>query len=147
MLALLRHRCQAAGDRLSTEQGDARRIRVSSAPDLIVSHFFLDCLTQQEVSTLVRRLRPHLQPGALWLVSDFRVPDGVIHWPVHAGIRLLYFVFRLLTGLRVKRLPDHAAALTACGFSLREEHRLLAGILTTQLWSLSGSEDPSDSSR
>ena len=43
--------------------------------DLIVTHFFLDCLTQPELEALIHRLTPALGPNALWLVSDFRIPD------------------------------------------------------------------------
>ncbi len=136
MLGLLKQRCRNAGNRLTVHHGDARAFRPSAAPDLIVTHFFLDCLTQAELACLVTRLRSCISPGCLWLVSEFRIPDGAMRLPVKMFIRSLYFAFRILTGLRITRLPDHASALRACGFTLAEEQRFLAGVLTTQIWSL-----------
>ncbi len=133
MLRLLEARA-AAPERLRTHHADARRFIPSRAPDLVITHFFLDCLTQPELSALVAGLAPLLAPGALWLVSDFRVPAGLLHWPARLTIRALYLAFRILTGLRVTRLPDYAAPLRAAGFTPLAIHRELFGMLTTELW-------------
>jgi len=134
MLALLRQRCVPEAARLETHQTDARSYTPRTRPDLVVTHFFLDCLTHPEVEALAARLTPPLAPGALWLVSDFRIPDGPLHWPARIYVRLLYLAFWLLTGLRTAHLPDHASPLRRCGFTLVAEHRSLLGILTSQLW-------------
>jgi SAM-dependent methyltransferase len=102
--------------------------------DLIVTHFFLDCLNQPEVDALVQRLARHTAPGAVWLISEFRIPGGAMHWPARAMVRLLYFGFRLLTGLRTSRLPDYASALGAAGFISAAQRLSLAGLLSTELW-------------
>jgi SAM-dependent methyltransferase len=138
MLRLLARRTHAAHPtaaiRLRTHQTSALTFIPQQNYDLIVTHFFLDCLTQPEVDTLATRLAPHLTPKALWLVSDFRTPAGPMHWPACALVRALYLGFRLLTGLRTNRLPDHTAALTAAGFSRIAQRQTLAGLLTTELW-------------
>lgn len=130
MLAALQRRTPAAAVTLA----DLRTYTPSAQPDLIASHFVLDCLTQPEVETLVARLTGRLTSGGLWLVSDFRVPDGPLHWPARLYIRMLYLVFHLLTGLRVTSLPDHASAMHRAGLQLVAEHRTLFGLLTSQLW-------------
>jgi SAM-dependent methyltransferase len=104
--------------------------------DLIVTHFFLDCLAQSEVETLTQSVTSHLAPGALWLLSDFRIPAGPMNIPARALVRSLYLTFRILTGLRVKHLPDHAAALRAADFMQTAQRISLAGTLTTELWAL-----------
>lgn len=145
MLALLTRRTASAhptaAGRLRTLCADARELdlptRLPSSPpyDLVVAHFFLDCLTQPELDALAHRLEPHLAPNAAWLVSDFRIPpSGPLRLPARALVRSLYAGFRLLTGLRTTRLPDHAATLRAARFTLTAHHRLLGGILTTELW-------------
>jgi SAM-dependent methyltransferase len=136
MLRLLTRRAHAAyaAARLRTHHADALTFTPDGPYDLIVTHFFLDCLTQPELTTLITRLTPHLAPDALWLVSDFRIPDGVPHVPARIFVRALYFAFRLLTGLRTTRLPDHTSALRAVGFAPIHEHHFLAGLLTTQIW-------------
>ena len=133
MLQLLEQRCQAA-NRLQTHHTDALTFTPIHSCDLVATHFFLDCLTQPELESLIARLTPHLEPHAIWLVSDFRIPAAGPMRPIARFIiRGLYLTFRLLTGLRTTRLPDHAAALTP-GFTLIAQHHSLAGLLTTELW-------------
>ncbi len=138
MLRLLERRAAAsapnAAMRLGTHQTDALAFEAMQSYDLVVTHFFLDCLSQSEVEELCRRMVPHLEPGAMWVVSDFRIPEGAMHWPARALVGCLYFAFRLLTGLRTRRLPDHGAALQAAGFRRTAQHFSLAGVLTTELW-------------
>jgi ubiquinone/menaquinone biosynthesis C-methylase UbiE len=131
MLDCLSARC-AEADRLRLHHADARTFTPTKTPDLIVTHFFLDCLSQPEVDALTARLAG---PGTLWLISDFRIPRGPLQWPARIYIRMLYLAFRVLTGLRVSRLPDHARPLRANGFVPVAIHHELFGILTTELWS------------
>ncbi len=134
MLALLRRRTAFAGARIETRHCNAVSLAPARAPDLIVTHFFLDCLTQTEVNRLVGSLAARLQPGGLWLLSEFRIPPGWLHWPARIYVRSLYFAFRILTQLRVTSLPDYAGPLRAAGFEPVAIHRSLFGLLTTELW-------------
>jgi SAM-dependent methyltransferase len=136
MLRLLERRARAARARLRTHLTSALNFSPRLSYDLVVTHFFLDCLTQPELDRLCARIVPHLEPGALWVVSEFRIPAGAMHWPSRILVRLLYLAFRLLTGLRTRELPDHAAALTAVGFTRISQHLSLGGLLTSELWQL-----------
>jgi ubiquinone/menaquinone biosynthesis C-methylase UbiE len=136
MLRLLRERCAQYDDRLQTEHADALAWTPESKEqyDLVVTHFFLDCLEQDDVERLVSKIKPHLTSDALWVVSDFRVPEGVLRWPARAMIRALYFAFGVLAGLKTNRLPDYGAVFNAVGLRRIEEKTLLGGILMTELW-------------
>jgi SAM-dependent methyltransferase len=141
MLQLLRQRCEAAipnaNTRLRTHQANALIFPLdnsSNSYDLIVTHFFLDCLTQTELNALIIRITPTLTPKALWLISDFRIPDGPMHLPAKFIIRSLYLAFRILTSLRTTHLPDHTTPLTQAGLTRISQQHRLAGILTTELW-------------
>ena len=134
MLRLLGDRCADHSSRLQTHHCDVRTFTPVNSPDLVVTHFFLDCLTQPEVDALVDRLTPNLTPNALWVVSDFRIPDGLLRWPAWIYIRLLYFAFRLLTGLRTTRLPNYTAALKRHGFKIVASRHRMAGVLTSEVW-------------
>lgn len=136
MLRLLRMRCRSiAPTRLQTHQTSALTFPVDAKSyDLVVTHFFLDCLTQPELEALVARITPPLAPGALWLISDFRIPSGPMRLPAKFIVRALYLAFRILTGLRTTHLPDHATPLTQAGLTrITHQHRL-AGLLFTELW-------------
>jgi hypothetical protein len=137
MLRLLQTRCQSAQSRLQTHQTDAltfAAIPPATPYDLVVTHFFLDCLPQSEVEALAARIAPHLAPDALWLVSEFRIPTGPLRLPAKALVRSLYVAFRILTGLRVASLPNHERALARAGLSCIAQHRSLGGVLTSELW-------------
>jgi SAM-dependent methyltransferase len=140
MLQLLRKRCEAAApdakDRLRTHQSNALTFPLQNSCDLIVTHFFLDCLTQCELDALVSRIAKITLPGTLWLISDFRIPPGRMRYPARLLVRSLYLAFRLLTGLRTTHLPDHARSLAQAGFVKISHHEELAGILTTELWQI-----------
>jgi SAM-dependent methyltransferase len=138
MLQLLRQRCEAATPdtktRLRTYQASALTFPLEDSYDLIVTHFFLDCLTQSELDTLIHRIAKNISPGALWLISDFRIPPGPMHLPARFLVRSLYLAFCILTSLRTTRLPDYSTPLTQEGFVQISHRHRLAGILTTELW-------------
>ena len=135
MLEILQKRCAAASSRLSLQQTSALTAAPPEDVDLIVTHFFLDCLTQTEVDELATHIAAQSQPEPLWLLSDFRVPPSGAARPLaRLYIRALYFAFRLLTGLRVQSLPDPQAALAHAGFKRIAQHERLFGIIYTELW-------------
>jgi ubiquinone/menaquinone biosynthesis C-methylase UbiE len=141
MLQLLRKRCEAAAPntvtRLRIRNANALTVPLEDSEgsyDLVVTHFFLDCLTQPELDTLITRVVPTLTPGALWLISDFRIPRGPMHLPARILIRSLYLAFRILTGLRTTHLPNHATPLKQSGLTRIAQQYRLAGILTTEIW-------------
>jgi len=142
MLTLLHRRCEAAAPnatlRLQTHHSNALTFSPPRGEkyDLVVTHFFLDCLTQPDLEALVARISPSLAPGALWLVSDFRIPSGPMRLPAKIIVRTLYLAFRILTGLKTTRLPDHTTPLTQAGLTKIAYHHRLAGLLTTELWQI-----------
>jgi SAM-dependent methyltransferase len=145
MLRLLRDRCEAqvpaAKSRLRTHHCDAFRFLDSASSaryDLVVTHFFLDCFSQSEVESLAALVAATLTLDGIWLISEFRIPSGAMRLPAQMYVKSLYFGFRLITGMQVNRLPDHAAALTRAGFHRVAYHRTLAGMLTTEMWAKIG---------
>jgi hypothetical protein len=110
--------------------------------DLIVTNFFLDCFSEEELAPVVSRLAGWAASGAFWMLSDFRqLPTtfGVL-WTT-ALIRVLYAAFRWTTGLRVTRLPNYSMALQRAGFACRWEEAALGGLLHSSLW-LAAKHDP-----
>ncbi len=140
MLQLLSKRCEGATpnttNRLRTHNAYALTLPLEGPYDLVVTHFFLDCLTQPDLNALITRIAPTLTPGALWLISDFRIPPGPMRLPARLLVRSLYLAFRLLTGLRTTRLPDHATPLMQAGLTRISAQHRLAGLLTTELWQI-----------
>ena len=137
MLTLLLRRCSTWCGRLCTMQASALDVIPDSKTDLIVSHFFLDCLTQRNVDDLVSCVSSVCKPGTRWLISDFQAPEGALlrHFG-KAYIWLLYAAFRVLTGLRVQRLPSTREVLSAANFLPIAYHQSLGGLLYAEIWEL-----------
>ena len=137
MLKLLRARCSFAAERLHTLRTSALTATPPNGTDLVVTHFFLDCFDQPQVEHFIQQSASYCRPGTLWLVSEFQLPQrSWLRWPARVYIHLLYLAFRILTGLRVKRLPDTHPALVRAGFTRLAYHERLAGLVYTELWRL-----------
>ncbi len=140
MLTALRRRVRRdhpeADARLSTTQADLRRFAPGrTGYDLVVSHFFLDCLTDEDVSALVERLVPHVTEDAIWLVSEFSIPEkGWRRAGSQLLVRFLYFAFFVLTHLRVRHIPDYAEVFRRHGFYRHENTQFLGGLLVAEVW-------------
>jgi len=139
MLKALVRRARKSSSRLRTEVADARAWQpCNSEPyDLIVTHFFLDCLTTDEVRSLAARVRAASTRNAIWLVSEFAVPQSIFGRIVARPLVFaLYLAFGILTGLRIRTLPSYPAALAESGFRLANRRTRLWGLLASELWTL-----------
>ena len=136
MLRILTTRAAKAAveDRVTVQCADARDFTPAGSCDLVVTHFFVDCFTTGELRTMASRIRPHLQPGARWIVSEFAIPSGWMKLPAGLIVNGLYAAFGILTGLRTRRLPDYASVLAEAGLSLLDRRHWLAGLLVSELW-------------
>jgi ubiquinone/menaquinone biosynthesis C-methylase UbiE len=140
MLQVLRERarrsCPEADIRLRTVQADIRQfVPIGKNYDLVVSHFFLDCLTNNEVAALIERLSPFMTGNARWLLSEFHIPaKGWQRMTARILVWSLYFAFSVLTGLRVRHIPNFAEALGDYEFQPLEKAQYLGGLLVAELW-------------
>ena len=129
---------RANSDRVRVFQADARLWRPENADqryDLIVTHFFLDCLTTEEVRHLASTLHGCASANATWVISEFAVVDNWIgKFTSRLLISALYWAFRGLTGLSIRKLPDHRSALREAGFILQKRQPHLGGMLKSELW-------------
>ncbi len=138
MLRALLGRIGPDAARVRAHHEDARAWQPAHAQfDLVVSHFVLDCLTTAEIRALASTVRGAIAPSGIWAVSEFVIPAGAFgRFVARPLVWFLYRAFGLLTGLSVRRLPDHCAAMSAAGFELRRRHTWLRGLLTSELWTL-----------
>ena len=137
MLDELRRRAGINAHRVRTRNIDARKLHPEGAQyDLVVTHFFLDCLTTSEIASLSANIGSALRPSAKWLVSEFAIPPGwygqLFARPL---IRSLYWAFGRLTGLGIRTLPEYRSVLCRSGFELVGERKRLGGLLISELWS------------
>lgn len=100
-----------------------------STYDLIVAHFFLDCFNAPELELLIERVAASAQPGAFWLISEFRQPL----W-ARPLLATMYLFFRAAADLENNRLVDHRPLLRRRGFTLLREETSRAGFIASELW-------------
>jgi hypothetical protein len=141
MLCILDRRVRRCGpkvaQRICLHHADALEWNPRGSYDLIVSHFFLDCFFPGQLEQLFNRVLPHALPGAQWVISEFAFPRNTVAAHLaRALISLLYRAFGLLTGLRVRTLPDYETALLRHGLVLTHHRSSLAGMLCSQVWTL-----------
>jgi SAM-dependent methyltransferase len=137
MLQVAAHRLPP-GASVALVHADALGFQPSREPsgyDLIVSHFFLDCFSDDELGCLLERVNAAAAKSAVWVVSDFAVPQAAIARVLGRWIiRSLYHGFRLLTGLETCRLPDHGTVLRQGGWRLEDRRQRLCGLLISERW-------------
>jgi SAM-dependent methyltransferase len=136
MLSELGRRAGAHRSRIQIQVADIRAWEPPAPTyDLVVTHFFLDCLTTDEIASLAIRIRSHLQPDAAWIVSEFSLPANRFgRFIAGTLIALLYRSFGILTGLKIRTLPNHRKALAQSGFILKQQRKWLGGLLVSEWW-------------
>ncbi|MBS1814039.1 MAG: class I SAM-dependent methyltransferase [Acidobacteria bacterium] len=137
MLSLLQQRCAPCADRLHIIHADVTIFDLSkifhprqSAPDAVVTHFFLDCLTTTQIQTLITQLPTPMR----WIVSDFHIPSGILRPISQALVRSLYAAFRILTGLQTQELPDWRQSFRSSGWHLQKQSSVLRSLLIAETW-------------
>lgn len=103
--------------------------------ELVVTNFFLDCLTEEQLEAVTRRLSDCLRPGGRWLVADFQIPPTGwkrvraqwIHW-------LMYRFFRAVTRLPASGMHQPAPYLQRSGLMCEERREFDWGLLYSELW-------------
>lgn len=137
MLATAKRRCAAHPDRVEFVCANAVDWLATScvAPfDAVVTTFFLDCLTEDEMSRLFTRLNAHLTPDARWLWADLVVPSQ--GWQRHFAkllLESLYAVFAFTTNISARRLVDPGPYFAALGWRPSASAKRLAGILEARV--------------
>ncbi|HEX4230965.1 MAG TPA: class I SAM-dependent methyltransferase [Bryobacteraceae bacterium] len=138
MLSLAQRR--VASPRISFFKVDARYVRFPRDEyDVIVTHFFLDCLSEADTQALITRVSAVAVKDARWIVSEFRMPAR--GWPAfHAALWLstMYFFFRLTTGLSTRRLPRYHDSMASHGFILEREVTERFGLVASEFWTCHG---------
>lgn len=120
--------------------GEERRTGAAEPFDLIVTLFFLDCFSGDELPGLTGEIAGVAANGARWLVADFRQPagSGARARAARAGLNGMYAFFRWTTGLRTRRLADFRPHLHARGFRRQRAARALGGWLIAEGWRAGG---------
>ncbi|MBW8780897.1 MAG: class I SAM-dependent methyltransferase [Verrucomicrobia bacterium] len=109
--------------------------------DAVITFFFLDCFTNDQVATLIRRICPSLRTGAIWLFADFAEPaQGWVRLRAKAWVGIMYAFFRWQTGLTARQLPNSEELLLQAGFERSAETTFQRGFVRSVVFNHPGSQ-------
>lgn len=94
--------------------------------DCVMTNFYLDHFENSELKKVAGNLVGRIVPGTYWLVTEFTATNS---WQ-RFQIRMLYFFFWLITGLRTTQLPAWKSILHESGGRLIEEKSWKDGFIT-----------------
>lgn len=123
--------------RVTFLQDDLQKQSLSHAQyDLIATHFALDCFSTGKLPAVISSLTHAASPGAVWLVSDFQLPEKNTLLRTRAAVILwsMYRFFRIVTHLPASRLVPPAPILRQQGFALQRRKEYDWGLLYAEMW-------------
>lgn len=85
--------------------------------DVVITAFYLDMFTDDQLSAIIPHIGRNLTKPALWLVADFCSKDTL--WK-RIVLSAMYTFFRLTTGIAAKSLPDWNRTLIRNGWTKLE---------------------------
>lgn len=138
MLRQARRRWKQSGGSqpITFEQADLRySSAVGDKYDLIVTNFFLDCFSPEELPQVISNISLSASARSRWLVADFCLPqNGWRRARARASLALAYGFFRVTTGISARRITPPDDALSAAGFVLQKREHFNFGMLNADLW-------------
>lgn len=103
--------------------------------DLIISNFFLDCFTAEQLNKVIEKVFVASRPGATWLIADFQIAaQGWKKLRSQAILGLMYAFFRIATRLPAQRLTAPDPILLKNGFTLKDRATSEWGLLRSDWW-------------
>jgi len=103
--------------------------------DLVVTNFFLDCFTFQELTKLTEKISFSLIPKGKLIYGDFNIPNSnfkkLLILPL---LSIMYCFFKIFTHISAQSLNDPSSLFTKNGFILENEKHQLGSLLKSQLW-------------
>ncbi len=137
MIALAKQRTGDYSDRVAFRRGDAGTASWATGHyDAIITNFFLDCFTTEELRDLVPRLASALRPEGLWLNSEFAIPSsGWRRLHAQLWISTMYRFFNVATALRATKLPPIERVMRENGMVCIERQAARAGLMVSEVWS------------
>lgn len=136
-LAEARAREANAETRVRFTTADARTVELDPASfDALVTQFFLDCFTAEDLDRLIPKIGAALTQNGLWLFADFAIPAR----PAYARLRaklwvaLLCAFFRWRAGHPLRSLPPMEPLLVKHGFQREETFDQSAGLIRSAVY-------------
>jgi len=137
--ARLRRYPPPPGAKVELRQGTEAALQPGEQFAGIITFFILDCFAASALPAALARLAAARQPGAPWLVADFRpARRGWRRWLLAA----MYLFFRVAVGLRTRQLPPWPTELRKLGLRPTQKKYFFGKFILSSVWQDIGSTAP-----
>ena len=125
-----RARSRKTLDEVQFIQGTAQDIPKTLTFDVIITNFYLDLFSDQNLNSNLRHIQTRCKPQTLWFVSEFVETKRWHTWL----LKLMYLFFKVACGIEGSGLPRWREALQAMGWRTRDQRFLFGGFINTSFW-------------
>ena len=99
--------------------------------DIVITNFYLDLFTLENLNVVVEKITIALRPGALWIVTDF---INRKKWWQIALLKSMYLFFNLVCNIEAATLPDWQFALQRNTLQIKEHKSFFHGFMISTLY-------------
>lgn len=103
----------------------------STSFDVIITNFFLDQFTEEELVPLINSPLKSLRSGGIWIATDFVETGRKSHQLL---LKLMYVFFGFCTGISANKLPRWRCHLFEAGLVLHEAKHFSKGFVTSAVY-------------
>jgi tRNA (cmo5U34)-methyltransferase len=111
--------------------GTEQDIPLSTKYDVVLTNFYLDLFTDQQLEGIMVKIRSSLETGANWIVTDF-VNNG--KWWQKTMLKIMYWFFRITCNIEPKKLPEWNRPIEKSGMKEIESKTFYHGFIETALY-------------
>ncbi|MES2733137.1 MAG: class I SAM-dependent methyltransferase [Bacteroidota bacterium] len=112
--------------------GNESAIQPTDKFSVVITPFFLDLFTQQRLQqAIMPRLFASLQPGGLWLFTDFMPPPHKFHQLL---LKTMYWFFGKLCSIEARQLPEYATLFASYPLQQKASKTFFNGMVETSVW-------------
>ncbi len=108
--------------------------KINQSFDVILTPFLFDNFSEQRIQTVFRQLNSSLNPGGLWMLSDFRVEKSYAGYWQKVILQLMYWFFGWICSVEARRLVDLEAYFKAGKYSLQSQKKFYGGFIVSQVY-------------
>ena len=101
---------------------------------VIITPFFLDLFSEEELPQIMTSLDLYLKPGGLWLLADFSIEKTICRPIFWLWIKLMYRFFRWTCGLQNQKLASFSSHFLLKDYVLLEERYRFFSFMVAQIY-------------
>src|SRR5688572_10857981 len=98
--------------------------------DAVITNCYLDLFAADSCQRAIQRIKSTMKSESVWLITDFLDTT----WWHSALLKLMYFFFRTVSGVKVKTLPRWRDLVTQNGFLAERSNSFFGGFIFSALF-------------